>query len=533
MQTGSHSSRPIQGVRLLLILVVGLLLAAGAAGARVVTGGPGDDRLLGTARADALRGLGGSDRLVAGRGSDFLQGGAGRDTHDAGPGADLVATSYDGARDVIRCGAGLDVVNADLADGVARDCEVVGRRLSRDPYTTADAQHETQVEPDSFTFGRTTVATFQVGRRFDGAATNVGWALTTNDGASWRSGLLPGLTTASRPPGPNTRASDPVVAYDAAHATWLISTLALEGPTTRLAINRSTNGATWSTASSALEERAAEGIAFDKNWLGCDNTASSPFYGRCYLVYTHSAGRDMLAVSWSSDGGVTWSAPVDIGARPGVGVFPAIRPTGEIVVVYLLQGGGQSSIASSRSADGSATWAAPVAIAPVEGGCRIPDFRAFSLPSAEADRTGRIWASWHDCESRGSTSGNAVFVSTSLDGTQWTAPVAVTRGRNAVLPAIGIDAATGRVAIAYLRARAAGVDVELVQSPGAPTTWSQARRLSAHSMPLTWMPDTTSGRMLGDYISVHYARGRPLVVWVLANEPVGASLRQAVYATRS
>ena len=51
-------------------------------------------------------------------------------------------------------------------------------------------------------------------------------------------------------------------------------------------------------------------------------------------------------------------------------------------------------------------------------------------------------------------------------------------------------------------------------------------------MPLAWMPDTTSGRMLGDYISVHYARGRPLVVWVLANEPVGASFRQAVYATR-
>ena len=531
MQTVSHSSRPIQGMRLLPLLIVGLLLAAGAAGARVVTGTPGNDRLLGTPRADVLRGLGGNDRLVAGRGTDFLQGGTGRDTHDGGPGADLVATSYDGARDVVRCGAGFDVVNADLADAVARDCEVVGRRLSRDPYTTADAQHETQVEPDSFTFGRTTVAAFQLGRRLDGAATNVGWAVTTNDGASWRSGLLPGLTTASRPPGPNARASDPVVAYDAAHATWLISTLALEGPTTRLAINRSTNGAAWSAASNALEERAADGIAFDKNWLACDNSASSPFYGRCYLVYTHSADRDMLAISWSTDGGLTWSAPVDIGARPGVGIFPAIRPTGEVVVVYLLQGGG-FSIAASRSADGAATWGAPVRIAVVAGSCRIPDFRAFSLPSAEVDRTGRVWASWHDCESAGSSRNNAVFVSTSPDGVQWSAPVAVTRARNAVLPAIGIDAATGRVAIAYMRARLAGIDVELVQSPGAPSTWSPARRVSAHSMPLSWMPNTTSGRMLADYISVHYARGRPLVVWVLANEPVGDSFRQAVYATR-
>jgi hypothetical protein len=46
------------------------------------------------------------------------------------------------------------------------------------------------------------------------------------------------------------------------------------------------------------------------------------------------------------------------------------------------------------------------------------------------------------------------------------------------------------------------------------------------------MPDTVSGRMLADYISVHYAGGRPLVAWVLASQPAGGELRQAVYATR-
>ena len=51
-------------------------------------------------------------------------------------------------------------------------------------------------------------------------------------------------------------------------------------------------------------------------------------------------------------------------------------------------------------------------------------------------------------------------------------------------------------------------------------------------MPLRWMPDTTSGRMLADYISVHDGQGRPLVAWVLASEPVGVRFRQAVYATR-
>jgi BNR repeat-like domain/RTX calcium-binding nonapeptide repeat (4 copies) len=516
-------------MRLLSLVLVGLVVGVAAAGARSVTGTPRSDRLVGTPRADSILGLAGNDELLAGRGADFLQGGPGRDTQDAGPGDDLIATSYDGSRDVVRCGYGLDVVNADPTDTVASDCELVGRRLSRDPYRN-DAQHETEVEPDSFTFGRTTVATFQVGRRFDSAATNVGFAVTTNDGASWRSGLLPGLTTASQPPGPNARASDPVVAYDAAHATWLISTLALDSATTRLAINSSPDGATWSNAVAALEERATEGISFDKNWLACDNTSSSPFFGRCYLTYTHSADRDMLAVSWSDDGGLSWSTPVDIGARPAVGIFPAIRPTGELVVVYLWETA-RFAIASSRSTDGGATWGAPVHIAGVDNKCGIRGFRAFPLPSADVDATGRVWVTWHDCESPGAAR-NAVFVATSPDGAQWSAPTAVTRDRDAVLPAIGVDAATGRVAIAYMRSKAAGVDVELTVSSGSPTTWTAPRRLSAQSMPLQWMPDTTSGRMLGDYISVHYARGRPLVVWVLATEPLGSSFRQAVYATR-
>jgi hypothetical protein len=73
----------------------------------------------------------------------------------------------------VRCGSGADVVNTDLTDTVARDCELIGRRLSRDPYRSDGAQHETEVEPDSFTFGRRTVATFQVGRFEAGARRDI------------------------------------------------------------------------------------------------------------------------------------------------------------------------------------------------------------------------------------------------------------------------------------------------------------------------------------------------------------------------
>ena len=448
--------------------------------------------------------------------------------------ADLVLAAYDGSRDTVRCGAGADVVNADLVDAVARDCELVGRRLSQDPYRSDGGQHESEVEPDSFTFGRTTVATFQVGRRFEGAATNVGFAVTTDDGRTWRSGFLPGLTSASVPPGPNARASDPAVAFDARHGTWLISTLAFGSGVTRLAINRSADGFSWSTALNAAEVSGLggeEGVAFDKNWIACDNAETSPFFGRCYLVYTHSADADMLAVRWSDDGGQTWTLGATIGARPAVGVFPAIRPNGDLVAVYLLEAG-RFGIAASRSTDGGQTWAPPVRIADVDNGCAIQGFRAFPLPAADVDATGQVWATWHDCESP-STRGNAVFVATSPDGASWSAPSAVTRGHDDVLPAIGVDPTSGRVAIAYMRSGPNGIDTELVESAGNPASWGAPRRLSVESSALPSMPRTTSGRMLGDYISVHYAAGRPLVVWVLALVPVDGALRQAVYATRT
>ena len=41
-------------------------------------------------------------------------------------------------------------------------------RVSTDPYTDAQAQHRTEVEPDTFAFGNTIVSAFQGGRLFDG-----------------------------------------------------------------------------------------------------------------------------------------------------------------------------------------------------------------------------------------------------------------------------------------------------------------------------------------------------------------------------
>ena len=58
--------------------------------------------------------------------------------------------AWNGVPDTVSCGHGRDLVTADASDRVARDCEVVSREISRDPYRNPQSQHETQVEPDSF-----------------------------------------------------------------------------------------------------------------------------------------------------------------------------------------------------------------------------------------------------------------------------------------------------------------------------------------------------------------------------------------------
>src|SRR5216684_331048 len=68
-------------------------------------------------------------------------------------------------------------------------------QLSSDPFTNSTSQHRTEVEPDTFAFGSTIVSAFQVGRFFNGGASNIGFATSTNGGHSFKNGFLPGITT--------------------------------------------------------------------------------------------------------------------------------------------------------------------------------------------------------------------------------------------------------------------------------------------------------------------------------------------------
>ncbi len=100
-------------------------------------------------------------------------------------------------------------------------------QISSDPFTNSTSFHRTQVEPDTFSFGSTIVSTFQVGRFHSGGASDIGFSTSTNNGAHFTHGVLPGLTFQIDPTSPYERVSDPSVAFDAKHNVWLISSIPL------------------------------------------------------------------------------------------------------------------------------------------------------------------------------------------------------------------------------------------------------------------------------------------------------------------
>jgi hypothetical protein len=525
-------------------------LVTGLASAATVTGTSTGDTLVGTPRADVLDGRAGKDTISGLAGADVILGGPGRDIVNAGAGDDRIPAHGDGLRDTIRCGAGRDIVTADASDSVPRDCEVVSRQISSDRTSDPIGQHATQVEPDTFAFGSTIVSVFQTGRVFEGGAVAIGFSTSRDAGVTWKTGLLPGVSDSSPRPGPSERASDPVIAYDAMHGTWLAATLGISERTSSyyFYVNRSADGLTWSAPVAAVTSRTGD---LDKEWIACDNGAASPFRGSCYLSYFH-VGSGEIRTTTTRDGGVTWSQPVASSPVPPQefdfnGAQPLVLPNGNLVVVYTAfadpRFGARSEIQATRSTDGGTSFSAPVRAAFLST-AEIPAMRTFALASAEVDAAGRMYVVWEGCPGGGTCSASRIVMSTSVDGVNWTPAQAVTAGGPGVdhfLPGIGANpAASGRLALVFHSIpddcanvpTCPGIDVFHTTSRDGGRTWSKQQRLTAEPIVLDSIARTRIGLMLADYVSTSFVRGRPVSVFVIASPRVNDRYREATFAYR-
>jgi hypothetical protein len=414
---------------------------------------------------------------------------------------------------------------------------VIATPISSDPYTNPSSQHRTQVEPDTFGYGNTVVATFQTGRFFDGGSSNIGWATTTNAGRTWTHGVLPGTTVFEG--GPWARISDPAVAYDPMHNVWMISTLAINASVSGAAVltSRSTDGGlTWGNP---VTVSTSSGTFYDKNWITCDTWPQSPFYGNCYQEWDDQR----LSMSTSTDGGLTWG-PVRFPGSSGLGGQPVVQPNGTVVVPY--EGG--AGIRSFRSTNGGTSWEPSVAVSSISSHGVAGNLRTSPLPSAEVDAAGKVYVVWQDSRFRSGGSSNDIVMSTSTDGVAWTPVVRIpidptTSGVDHFIPGLAVDRSTSgntaRLALGYYYYPVAACNsstceltVGFVSSTDGGATWTQPRKV-AGPINLSWIASTNQGVMVGDYMSTSFAGGTyAFPVFAVAKAKTGTVFDERTYSAR-
>ncbi|GAC1636357.1 MAG: sialidase family protein [Ktedonobacteraceae bacterium] len=408
-------------------------------------------------------------------------------------------------------------------------------QISSDPYTNSTSQHQTQVEPDSYSQGSTIVAATQVGRFSDGGSSNIGWSTSTDNGTTWQHGFLPNTTVYATPVGTYDRLSDPTVVYDAAHKHWMISSLAISnvgGSPVGVAVIvslSSDGGLTWNPP---VVVANANGGFFDKDWIVCDNTATSPFYGHCYSEWDITSSGNLVQMSMSSDGGNSWGAGQATAQNDsGLGGQPLVQPNGTVIVPFLSS---TPSISAFTSSNGGTSWGSSVTISS-QSDHTVAALRTEPLPSAQIDSKGNVYVVWQDCRFESGCTANDMVMSTSTDGVTWSAvqriPTdAIGSGIDHFIPGVAVDPSTSgttaHLALTFYYYPNANctqatcqLEVGFVSSLDGGSTWSTTSTITPSAMNVAWLANTTAGYMVGDYIATSFANGKAFPVFVIATAP--------------
>jgi hypothetical protein len=185
-----------------------------------------------------------------------------------------------------------------------------------------------------------------------------------------------------------------------------------------------------------------------------------------------------------------------------------------------------------------------VTVATISSHTVAGNLRSGPLPSAEVDGAGRVYVVWQDSRfERGRA--NDIVMSTSSDGLTWS-PVTripldgVSSGVDHFIPGLAVDKATsgstahlGLTFYYYPTAKcntsSCQLDVGFSSSSDGGATWTAKTQL-AGPMIVTWLPTTTQGYMVGDYISTSFSSGTSHPVIAVANAPTGGVFDEAMYS---
>jgi hypothetical protein len=415
-------------------------------------------------------------------------------------------------------------------------------QISSDSFTNGSSQHATEVEPDTFSFGSTIVAAYQAGRFYDGGASDIGWATSIDGGNTWTYGFLPGITNIQGAGNPYDRDSDPSVAYDPRHGVWLISSLPIVDSSQSIPaviVSSSTDGINWNNPVGVTGPVASS----DKDWIVCDTWSASPYYGNCYVEWDNPGTGDQVMMSTSTDGGQTWGTAVHPANASGLGGQPVVQPNGTVLVPF--EG---SAIQAFSSTNGGATWSKATTVSNITDHLDAGNIRSGPLPSAAVDGGGTVYVAWGDCRFRTKCAENDIVISTSTNGTTWTAPARVpadpvTSTVDHFIPGItadpGTSGSTAHLALTYYQypqtnctTSTCNLQVVFISSANGGSTWSKPTAL-AGGMKVTWLASTDLGYMVGDYISISFVNSKAFGVFAVAKAKSGSTYNEAMYTPAS
>jgi hypothetical protein len=392
----------------------------------------------------------------------------------------------------------------------------VGCTIGAGPFDPPSVNYpNTEVEPFvavNPTDADNLIGVFQEDRWSDGGAHGLVAAYSLDGGNTWRESWAR-FSACAGGAAVYERASDPWVTFDTEGNAYQIAlSVSADQVTSAILVSKSVDqGASWSAPVTLIRDDNALNFN-DKESITADPTRDDYVYAvwdrgalpggsRSPTSEFHSfAFRGQPIFSRTTDGGVTWSAPV---AMNNSNIFTlgnqiAVLPTGTLVDVFWAgRGSGlqptpnQDFIGAMVSTDAGLHWSQIIKIAnfaelpgcgaericdpdddrPVRAGTNIPDIGV-------DPESGRVYVVWADGRFSGGDHPDVV-ISSSADGRSWTTPVRVNQ---TPVPAAAFNAAVevsddGTVGVLYYDFRSN------TSAPGLPTSVVFAH---SHNGGATW-----------------------------------------------
>jgi hypothetical protein len=347
-----------------------------------------------------------------------------------------------------------------------------------------------------------------------GSSYGQGDYVSTNGGLNWYgTDLMPNEPA-------NT--SDPAPAIDK-NGVFIFTSLNTNGTAFMYGTYSTNYGVNWSTPYTIY------GSSSDKNLSCSDDVPSSPYYGRTYTAWTMWSGAYPIGVSYTTNGGVSWSTAQAIN-NPTImsqGADIVVGPGGAVYACWSKQSSGSVGIGFSKSTNGGVSWTAnetiyatgPMRITPFNGwGLRVNDFPRIACDKSGGTRNG--WIYIVECEKGLAPAGSDadVILHKSTDGgTTWSAGIRVNQdaannGKVQWFPTVCVDPGGGVNVLYYDNRNYPSVgdscETYMSRSLDGGTTWTDIK-VSDHR----WKPAPEFSDYAGDYIGITCANGKIWPFW--------------------